>query len=120
MKTLLLAFILALSGCSTVKEYVTEYWPRPHDPVIFDHMVYLTVELEQLDCNFPVWDKLIPSSDHVARYAEWRKDPQATNLRGLTTHLENLSKDKNKIFCELGKKTALQRISIVKSSWEGR
>jgi hypothetical protein len=116
MKHLLLVAVIALSGCSTIKEY----WPRPHDPVMFNQLVAVDLAVEKQNCENPTWIEVHPIADQLAKYTEWRQDPQATNLRGLEKHVERMSKGGSKTFCEIGKKTAKQRIDAAKSAWEGR
>ena len=116
MKHLLLIAVIALSGCSTIKEY----WPRPHDPVMFNQLVAADVAIEKQNCERPTWAEVHPIVEQLAKYSEWRHDPQATNLRGLEKHVDRMSKGGSKVFCEIGKKTAKQRIDAAKSAWEGR
>ena len=117
MRTLTVILTLTLlTGCSTIKKY----WPRAHDPVMFDQLVAVSVAIEAVDCTKPDWSMPVVISHHLARYVEWRKDPQADNLKGLAAHTERMSKGGSKMFCELGKKTAAQRIDAAKSAWEGR
>ena len=116
MKHLLLVAVIALSGCSTIKEY----WPRPHDPVMFNQLVAVDLAVEKQNCEKPTWIEVHPIADQLAKYTEWRQDPQATNLRGLEKHVERMSTGGSKTFCEIGKKTAKQRIDAAKSAWEGR
>jgi hypothetical protein len=117
MKYLAIAFLsISLMGCSTIKKY----WPRDHDPVMFNHLVELDRILETIDCEGPDWGILSMSTAHLVKYTEWRKDPQADNIRGLHAHAERMSKGGSKTFCEIGKKTAAQRIQAARSAWEGR
>ena len=117
MRLAILAFtLILLTGCSTIKKY----WPRDHDPVLFDHLVTASVAVEQVDCTKPDWTSVVDISKHLSRYAEWRGDPQTDNLKGLSSHAERMSHGGSKMFCELGKKTALQRITAAKSALEGR
>jgi hypothetical protein len=108
--------IVALSGCSTIKEY----WPRAHDAVLFDRLVTTDIAIEKIDCEHPDWAVAQDNAEALARYAEWRNDPQTTNLKGLLAHTQRMSKGGSKTFCELGKKTAAQRIEAAKSAWQGR
>lgn len=105
-----------LSGCSTIREY----WPRAHDPVLFDHLVRVDVAIDRVDCTQPNWQPAQEQAELLARYAEWRRDPQATNLRGLQQSLVKLGQGGSKIFCELGKKTAHQRTAAARTALEGR
>lgn len=122
MKTKLAAILLGtslLSGCAAV-DTVKKYWPKPHDPVMFAQLVQLDIVVERQNCDAPAWSSITLMSENLARYVEWRGDPQAENLRGLHNHIERLSKGGSKTFCELGKRTARQRIEAAKSAWEGR
>lgn len=116
MKHLLLIAVISLSGCSTIKEY----WPKPHDPVMFNQLVAVDLAIEKQNCEKPTWTEVHPIAEQLATYTEWRKDPQATNLRGLEKHVDRMNKGGSKTFCELGKKTAKQRIEAAKTAWEGR
>lgn len=122
LKTKLAAILLAtsvLSGCAAV-DTVKKYWPKPHDPVMFAQLVQLDIVVERQNCDAPSWSSITLMSENLARYVEWRRDPQAENIRGLHNHIERLAKGGSKTFCELGKKTAKQRIEAAKSAWEGR
>jgi uncharacterized protein YceK len=52
-KIVLLMAIVALTGCSSIKKY----WPRTHDPVLFDHLVAVDIAVEQVDCDKADWNK---------------------------------------------------------------
>ena len=120
MKKLLVAFaIVSLSGCGTV-DTVKKYWPRNHDPVMFDKLVTLNIEIDKVDCEKPDWSRSMATSNELFLYSEWRSDPQKENLKGLHDHVVRMNKGGSKTFCELGKKTALQRIDAAKTAWEGR
>ena len=114
MRWLIIAVLL--SGCSTIREI----WPRPHDPVLFDHLVRVDIALERVNCDRPDWHVVADASEQLARYAEWRRDPQAINLRGLQQHAAKMSQGGSRIFCELGKKTAHQRVAAARTALEGR
>ena len=115
-KVLLVLSVMVLTGCSTIKEY----WPRAHDPAMFDNLVRIDVAIEQINCEKPDWSVAMAESKQLARYTEWRQDPQRENIKGLAAHTERMSKGGSKTFCELGKKTAGQRIQAARSAWEGR
>ena len=108
-----------LSGCAAVAT-VKKYWPRSHDPVMFNQLVLVDYQIESINCDQPTWDKVVPNTAVLARHAEWRGDPQTENMKGLHNHVDRMSKGGSKTFCELGKKTAKQRIDAAKSAWEGR
>ena len=120
MRNIILAVsFVALSGCSTINS-IKDLWPRAHDPMMFDNLVAVSLEVEQVNCEQPDWSAAHRAAQQVARYAEWRQDPQRENLKGLQAHTERMSKGGSKVFCELGKKTAAQRIDAAKTAWEGR
>jgi hypothetical protein len=118
-KLLALLFVISLSGCATV-DTVKKYWPRDHDPVMFNHLVTASIAIDAVDCVKPDWGPVVEVSNHLSRYSAWRDDPQADNLKGLLNHAERMSHGGSKMFCELGKKTAAQRIEAAKSAWKGR
>ena len=119
MKRLLVVAAVVLSGCSTIQD-IKQYWPRDHDPVLFNHLVTTDIAVKHIDCERADWSVAHANAETLAQYAEWRKDPQTTNLKGLLAHTERMAKGSSKVFCELGKKTAGQRIEAARSAWEGR
>ena len=118
-KLILMITFLALSGCSVV-EKVKEYWPRQHDAIIFEYLVKTKINIEEIDCEVQDWSKSVDNAKFLYNYTEWRGDPQRTNLKGLYNHTVKMNKGGSKVFCELGKNTALQRINATKKAWEGR
>lgn len=117
MKKLVIISSLAISaGCSTIKDY----WPRNHDAVLFDRLVVTDIAIERIDCDHPNWTAAQDSAEALARYAEWRADPQVTNLKGLYAHIQRMARGGSRTFCELGKKTARERIEAARSAWQGR
>lgn len=118
-KLVLLMSIAILSGCGAI-EKVKEYWPRAHDPVMFEYLVKTKISIEEVNCESPDWSKAKEASNILSNYSEWRGDPQRKNIKGLYDHTVKMSNGGSKTFCELGKKTAIQRINAAKSAWEGR
>ena len=122
MKTITALFlVLALTGCATVDK-VKQMWPRAHDPVLVDRWVEANMTIAEVDCTDASigWTKTVKPTEHLAQLAEFRNDPQAVNMRGLAEHAKKMSKGGSKMFCELGKKTAAQRLAVAKTAWEGR
>lgn len=117
MKRILITlFAVSLIGCSTIKQY----WPRAHDPEMFGALVDTDIAVERVNCENPNWTLAIDAATRLARFSEWRSDPQTENLKGLQAHTERMSRGGSKVFCEIGKKTAAQRIQAARSAWEGR
>ena len=119
MKKLLLVVAVFLSGCSSLQE-LKQYFPKDHDPVMFNYLVVTDISINHINCDKPDWSEAHRNAEILARYTEWRKDPQAINIKGLFAHTERMSRGSSKTFCELGKNTALQRIEAAKSAWQGR
>lgn len=113
---LLICSFAALTSCSTIKQY----WPRAHDPVMFNQLVATDIAIAHVNCEQPDWTTAQQAAEQLAEYAEWRHDPQAENLKGLQAHTDRMSRGGSRVFCELGKKTAAGRIAAAKSAWEGR
>jgi hypothetical protein len=118
---ILAAAVLALAGCSTI-DRVRQMWPRAHDPVLVDRWVSANISVSQVDCaQTPTgWAMTVEPTEHLAQLAEFRRDPQAQNLRGLAAHTQKMSEGGSKMFCELAKKTAAQRLAVARTAWEGR
>jgi len=119
MKKLACIAVVLLSGCSTIQD-LKQYWPRDHDPVMFNHLITTDIAIKHVDCERPDWSQAHSNAEVLAQYAEWRKDPQTANMKGLLAHTERMAKGGSKTFCELGKKTAQQRIEAARSAWQGR
>ena len=118
-KLLLVVAIVSLTGCSTIQD-IKQYWPRDHDPVMFNHLVTTDIAIKHVDCEKADWTTAHNNAEVLAQYAEWRNDPQTANMKGLAAHTERMARGGSKTFCELGKKTAAQRIEAAKSAWQGR
>ena len=118
-KTTLVLSIFVLSGCSTI-DTVKKYWPRPHDPSMFNQLVIIDTTVEQIDCEKADWSHANIVSEQLAKYTEWRNDPQQDNIKGLHSHAIKMNSGASKTFCELGKKTASQRVNATKTAWENR
>jgi hypothetical protein len=118
-KLLVIFFAVSLSGCATV-DTIKKYWPRDHDPVMFNTLVEINLAINDVNCEQPNWANAQELSRKLATYTEWRRDPQSENIKGLFLHTQRMSKGGSKMFCELGKKTAVQRIAAARSAWETR
>lgn len=117
MKKILLIFaVVSLSGCSGLLNLL----PRDHDPVMFNTLVVLDIEIKQVNCADPEWNLAVSNAEILAQTAEWRGDPQAKNLKGLHQHVLKLNQGGSVTFCELGKRTAASRIDAAAAAWGGR
>jgi hypothetical protein len=119
MKKFLYIAVVLLTGCSTLQD-LKQYIPRDHDPVMFNYLVITDIAIKHIDCERADWGEAHRNAEILAQYTEWRRDPQSTNIKGLSAHTERMAKGGSKTFCELGKKTAAQRIEAARSAWQGR
>jgi hypothetical protein len=119
MKKFLFVAVVLLTGCSTIQD-IKQYWPRDHDPVMFNHLVTTNIAIGHVDCEKADWSEAHRNAEILAQYTEWRNDPQTANMKGLVAHTERMARGGSKTFCELGKKTAQQRIEAAKTAWQGR
>lgn len=117
-RLLLIASIILLTGCSTIKKY----WPRAHDPVLVEHWVTVSIAISNVDCAASPtgWAETVLPAQRLWMLADFRGDPQTENLHGLMEHTKRMSKGGSKMFCEIGKNTANQRLNAARSAWEGR
>lgn len=115
-KILLVLAIATLSGCSSLMNLL----PRDHDPVMFNTLVVLDIQIRQINCAAPNWNTAVINAEILAQSAKWRGDPQAENFAGLHQHVLKLQKSGSKTFCELGKSTAASRVDAAVAAWGGR
>lgn len=116
-----LLIAVSLSGCAAV-DWVKTRWPRAHDSQLVQSWVDVAQDLTSVDCsaNPQGWAPVVKSTDRLALYAEFRKDPQAKNLRSLNDHAVKMSGGASRAFCELGKKSAWARLDVARTAWETR
>lgn len=113
MKIIFALTAVALSGCSLL--------PRAHDPVLADRWVSTYISVNSVDCTSTnAWADAMANSEHLYRLASFRNDPQSENLEGLYKHTVKMNKSTSKVFCELGKRTAISRLDAAHTAWEGR
>jgi len=120
-KIYILLLAVTLSGCAAV-DWVKKVWPRAHDPQLVRQWVDTRTAIDDVDCEkTPTgWALVVEPARKLSLYAEFRKDPQQENLKGLLAHAERMSKGGSKAFCEIGKKTAAQRLDAARTAWESR
>lgn len=111
--------VLLLAGCSSI-DTVKKYWPRDHDPVMFNKLVQIQIDIKNVDCDNQNWTESLKKTEELSVYTEWRGDPQKDNIKGLFEHVKRMNQGGSKVFCELGKKTSQQRIEATKNAWKGR
>lgn len=114
--SLVLLAIFMLTSCSSIQKI----WPKSNDPVMFDQLVTIDTAIEQQNCDNPNWNETLVMVTHLAKYANWKDDPQEDNLIGLQELVDKLNQSTNKTFCRYGQNIARQRIEVIRSAWGGR
>ena len=116
-KIIVVLSIVYLTGCSTI----ASLWPKPHDPVAFDNLVYIQVDLNKATCAEPKnWDNLLDRVHHLKIYTKLRNDPQAPAVASLEEALLKAYNSKNEKFCDSILKLNKTRIEVVQDAWKGR
>lgn len=108
----ILSFIL-LSSCAIV-------FPKPHDPVMFDQIVAIQIQVNKINCSNKDWGNLFDKVNHLKVYTELRDDPQAKSISQLEDALLKAHSSKNEKFCESILKLNKTRIEVVEDAWKGR
>ena len=117
MKKLILVLSgVYLTGCSTI----ASIWPKPHDPVMFDHAVSIKVKMDQINCSNRDWGDLIDRVHHLKVYTELRNDPQSKAIGQLEEALTKAKGSSNEKFCDSILKLNKTRIEVVQDAWKGR
>ena len=115
-KLIIVLSVVYLTGCSTI----ASIWPKPHDPVMFDHAVSIKVKMDQINCSNRDWGDLIDRVHHLKVYTELRNDPQSKAIGQLEEALTKAKSSSNEKFCDSILKLNKTRIDIVQDAWKGR
>lgn len=115
-KIALVGLVLVLSGCAQIKMMLVK-----HDPVLANHFVQTRVSLETADCS--IKDTLKPSlsSSHLmAKYAEFRNDPQKDSAIGVHNNVGKAIATKDEAACKRWLSLANQRMQVLNKAWSDR
>ena len=114
MKKLILILAVALSGCAVI-------FPKPHDPVMFDNLIYIQTDLNKATCAEPKnWDNLLDRVNHLKVYTHFRSEPQSKAIASLQESLLNAHSSKSATFCESLLKLNKTRVDVTLDAWKGR
>lgn len=119
MKRLILILAVCLGGCSTISE-LTQLWPKPHDPVMFDQAVSVKLALDKMNCDDKNWNDVEYKIQHLKVYSELRNDPQAKSIGQMQEAVARAKASDKKLFCESILKFNKTRIDVVIDAWKGR
>ena len=113
MKKLILVVSVVLSGCAII-------FPKPHDPVMFDQIVSIQIDVNKANCSNKDWGNLLDRVHHLKVYTEVRGDPQATAIAQMEEALLKAYNSKNEKFCDSILNLNKTRIQVVEDAWKGR
>jgi hypothetical protein len=114
MKKLLLVLVVLLSGCAII-------FPKPHDPVMFDNLIYIQTDLNKASCAEPKnWDNLLDRVNHLKVYTHFRSEPQSKAIASLQESLLKAHSSKSVTFCESLLKLNKTRVEVTLDAWKGR
>jgi hypothetical protein len=114
MKKLLLVLVVLLSGCAII-------FPKPHDPVMFDNLIYIQTDLNKASCAEPKnWDNLLDRVNHLKVYTHFRSEPQSKAIASLQESLLKAHSSKSVAFCESLLKLNKTRVEVTLDAWKGR
>jgi hypothetical protein len=114
MKKLILVLAVALSGCAVI-------FPKPHDPVMFDNLIYIQTDLNKATCAEPKnWDNLLDRVNHLKVYTHFRSEPQSQAIASLEESLLKAHNSKSATFCESLLKLNKTRVEVTLDAWKGR
>jgi len=114
MKRLILILAIALSGCAVI-------FPKPHDPVMFNNLIYIQTDLNKTTCAEPKnWDNLLDRVNHLKVYTHFRSEPQSQAIASLQESLLKAHSSKSVTFCESLLKLNKTRVEVTLDAWKGR
>lgn len=114
---------VALTGCAAL-DSAQRVLPKDHDSYLVSRWVDIDLALDTVNCENPEgsrgWVNVLVFSERLARYTEFRDDPQKDNMKALNNHVHKMKEGGSKAFCEMGIKSARSRLDAAKSAWSGR
>ena len=113
MKLVSLFFVMFVAGCSFIL-------PQPHDPAMFDSLVYTKIAVDKLSCDDKNWTDAENKIHHLKVYTQLRNDTQAKSIAQLEEAIGKAKASNNKLFCESILKINKTRIDVVVDAWKGR
>jgi hypothetical protein len=113
MKLVSLFFVMFVAGCSLIL-------PQPHDPAMFDSLVYTKIAVDKLSCDDKNWTDAENIIHPLKVYTQLRNDPQAKSIAQLEEAIGKAKASNNKLFCESILKINKTRIDVVVDAWKGR
>lgn len=115
-KLALLSLVVFLSGCAQIKMMLVK-----HDPALASMYVQTEVNLEVVDCtNKETFKPAVASSHLMAKYAEFRNDPQKDSATAVYTNINKAVSTKEEAVCKRWVNLANSRMSILKKAWSDR
>ena len=115
MKRLILVLsLVVLSGCAVI-------FPKPHDPVMFGHVIDVKVGLSKINCEDKSnWQSVLDKVETLKVYSSERGDPQSDAFGKMEEALKKAKDSKSNTFCESIVKLNRTRVDVTIDAWKGR
>lgn len=115
-KIIVLGLIVGLSGCAQVKMLLAK-----HDPALANLYVESVVRIEEAKCDVPTSLQVAQdAANRMAKYAEFRDDPQKESARAVYTNIGKAINTKEEAACKRWLNLAHQRLNILNKAWGDR
>lgn len=115
MKYVAIGLVVVLTGCAQIKMMLVK-----HDPALANLYVETSIQLQYAKCdNKPSLRGAFNASERMARYAEFREDPQAESAKAVETNITKAS-TASEAACQRWLNLANQRMEVLNKAWSGR
>lgn len=115
-KIIIASLVVGLSGCAQIKMMLVK-----HDPALANLYVETAVRVEEAKCDTP--PSLLVAQDaanRMAKYAEFRDDPQKDSARAVHVNLGKAISTKDEAVCKRWLNLSQQRLGILNKAWSDR
>ena len=115
-KIIALSLLVGLNGCAQIKMMLVK-----HDPALANLYVETVVRVEEAKCDTPA--SLLIAQDaanRMAKYAEFRDDPQKESARAVQVNLGKAIATKDEAACKRWLNLSSQRLGILNKAWSDR
>ena len=115
MKYILLSAFVLLTGCAQIKAMLVQ-----HDPALANLYVETVVKVQDAECSDKsTINNAIQSARKLAKYAEFRDDPQVESATAVLTNL-NKAAASDAAACQRWINLSGQRLQILNKAWSSR
>lgn len=115
MKYLAIGLVVILTGCAQIKMLFVK-----HDPALANLFVETSVQLEYAKCdNKQSMMSAYASAQRMAKYAEFRGDPQIESAKAVQTNISKAA-GSSEAACQRWLNLANQRMEVLNKAWSNR